>query len=96
MPADVEASENIRYLKELYPGIAQVFLGRTKEMKGGVFPPCSIILSLDGDLVKFCVSPKYGAHVAFGTIEDVTQILECLDAAIRANKVDWRPRKNAR
>lgn len=96
MPTDIEQSENIRYLKELYPGIAQVLMGRTKEMKGGVFPPSSIILSLDGDQLKFCVTPKYGAHVAFGTISDVTAVLESLDALIRANKVDWRPRKTAR
>lgn len=95
-PTDVEQSENIRYLKELYPGICQVLMGRTKEMRGGVFPASSIILSLDGDVLKFCVTPKYGAHVAFGTIQDVTDILTCLDVAIRTGKVDWRPRKTSR
>jgi len=81
-------------VKKQYPGIAQVLQGRTKEMKGGVFPPSTIMLSMDMGVLKFCCSPKYGAHVCFGTLDDPTDILGCLDKAIRAGKVDWRPRSN--
>jgi hypothetical protein len=96
IPSEESPDDPINKLASLYPGIAQVLKGRTKEQKGGVFPPSSIIISLDGGSIKFCVAPKYGAHVAFGTIDDVTKLLHSLDAAIQKNKVDWRPRKNAR
>jgi hypothetical protein len=96
VPSQESPDDPINKLAAIYPGIAQILRGRGKEEKGGALPPCTIMLSLDGGSVKFCVSPKYGAHVCFGTIDDVTKLLHCLDKAIISNKVDWRPRKNAR
>jgi len=96
LPSEESPDDPINKLASLYPGIAQVLKGRSKEENGGVLPPCTIMLSLDAGVIKFCVSPKFGAHVCFGTIDDATKLLHSLDKAIQANKVDWRPRKGQR
>jgi len=94
-PPSYDSELRDKFAKELgkvYPAIAQVLQGRTKEMKGGVFPPSTIMFSLDEGTLKVCVSPKYGAHVAFTTLDDPADLLGNLERQIKANKVDWRGR----
>ena len=90
------ASENIIALRENWPNLTDALLGcKDPDGKEGV-PPITLMLFLEGDTLKFCLSPKWGGKVAFGTIVDPSKGLQAVEDAIRAGEFEWKKRRQSR
>lgn len=80
-------------LREEYPELAQALRG-TKNVEGGcVLPPCTLMLFLDGDRVGFCLSPKAGTRVAFGSLPDASKGLAGVEAELAAGHFEWKNKR---
>jgi len=77
-------------LLEEVPLLAKCFVGVTGEDGKTQLPPCSLILFLDGDLLKFCLSPKIGTDVAFGCVQEPFYSLEGVERALEQDKFEWK------
>jgi len=80
-------------LAEEYPAIAWVLSGRPKDHPEGQEAPATIMVFFDSGKLKYCISPKIGLGVAFGTIDDPTQPMASIEASIREGKYEWKNRK---
>jgi len=80
-------------LREEYPELAQAMKG-TKNIEGQMLlPPCTLMLFLDGDRLGFCLSPKNGNRVAFGSVPDPAKGLGGVEAEIAAGHFEWKNKR---
>lgn len=90
-PDGVRQSPKIVELAAEYPEMTQVLLGvKRAENDGASIPTASIILFLEGDAMKFCLKPKYGGNVAFGTLQDPVKGFQELERALRDGDFEWK------
>lgn len=80
-------------LAEEFPAIAWMLAGRPKEHPEGFESPSSLIIFFDSGRLKYCISPKVGLGVAFGTISDPTSPLASIEASIIEGSYEWKNRK---
>lgn len=74
-----------------YPSCAAVLAGIwSDDGKECQVPPASIIVFAEGGKLKFCISPKVGNMVAFGTCEDSSKGLGAIEAAIEGCHFEWK------
>ena len=93
-PAGPDASQDrFKEFRDRWPVLAAVMLGRTKSHPAGAAPPASIILFVDSGSLKFCVSPKTGPGVAFGVVDDPTELVESIVDSIASGRLEWKDRK---
>lgn len=77
-----------------FPNLATVFSGVYEADTGNCkVPRASIILFWEGGKLKFCISPKVGSQVAFGTVEDETTGLAGVEAAVALGHFEWKKGK---
>lgn len=90
------ASNSPAYLAllEEVPLLAKCFIGQSSEDGKTTLPPCSLILFLERDLLKFCLSPKVGDEVAFGVVQEPLYSLEGVERALREDKFEWKKGHN--
>lgn len=80
-------------LAEEFPAIAWALAGRPKDHEAGEACPATIMLFFDGGKLKYCLSPKIGMGVAFGTVDDPSSPMASIEASIREGKYEWKNRK---
>lgn len=86
-------SQDFAGLVEEYPAVAWALAGRPPGHAEGAEYPATLMVFFDGGKLKYCLSPKIGQSVAFGTIEDPTQPMASIEASIREGKYEWKTRK---
>jgi len=92
-PASGEDTPFLAALREEYPELAQALRG-TKNVDGQcVLPPCTLMLFLDGERIGFCLSPKAGQRVAFGSLPDPSKGLAGVEAEIAAGHFEWKNKR---
>lgn len=76
---------------ESYPTLATVLCGEpaTEQCPKGV-PPGTVSIFADGGKLKFCISPKIGANIAFGCFADPVKGLDDLEVQLSQGRFEWR------
>lgn len=90
------SSPNIVALREDYPNLTEALLGAKGPDGKIAIWPSTLMLFLEGDVLKFCLSPKVGDKVAFGTILDPSKGLLGIEQALESGKFEWKKRKASR
>jgi hypothetical protein len=76
---------------ERFPMISQVFAGiYSDDGKVCQVPPASIVIFAEAGKLKFCLTPKHGNRVAFGTVEDPLAGLSGVEAALAGGSYEWK------
>lgn len=92
-PAAGDETPFLIALKEEYPELAAALKG-TKNVEGQiVLPPCTLMLFLDGDRLGFCLSPKAGSRVAFGSVPDPAKGLAGVESELAAGHFEWKNKR---
>lgn len=87
------SSPEVQAILAEWPNLGEALLGgRDPDGKEAV-PPITLMLFLEGDKLKFCLNPKWGAKVAFGTIPDASKGLEAVEAELAAGRFEWKKRR---
>lgn len=74
-----------------YPNLAVVLCGVPAEVGGAPsVPRASITLFEEGGKVKFVISPKQGAEVAFGTISEPEKGFAGLEWELAEGRYEWK------
>lgn len=84
-------------LREEFPELTNALLG-SKNVEGQcVLPPCTLMIFLNDGRLGFCLSPKSGSKVAFGTIPDPSKGLNCVESEIAQGHFEWKnsPKRRA-
>jgi hypothetical protein len=73
------------------PALASV-LGGVYSTDGSTceVPPASVILFAELGKLKFCIHPKRGTKVAFGTLSHPERGFQCLNDEIEAGNFEWK------
>jgi metal-dependent amidase/aminoacylase/carboxypeptidase family protein len=85
--------EDFTWLAESYPAIAWFLAGRPKDHPEGAECPGSLIIFLDSGKLKFCLSPKIGRDVAFGSVTDPTKPMDSIEASLVNGSIEWKKRR---
>ncbi len=86
--------ENFAFLAEDHPAIAWALAGRDKSHAEGFAYPATLMLFFDSGKLKFCVSPKFGTDVLFGTVEDPTQPMASIESSLQNGKFEWKTKRS--
>lgn len=86
-------SAEMAAFQQEFPNVYDLFCGRPFTADDPGRPPCTILLFPEGGKLKFCVKPKFGGLVAFGTISDPSKGLGGLDEAIAQGHLEWKQSK---
>lgn len=82
---------------DCFPLLAQFFGGiRDESGKSWKLWPCTVSLWFDSGNLKFCVSPKCGPKVCFGSVKRLGEGLDGLEAALANGDCEWKTRKASR
>lgn len=76
-----------------FPHVWDIFRGRPYSAEDPGRPPATILVFAEGGKLKFCIKPKQGGLVAFGTVEDASRGLHGVDKAIADGHVEWKKSK---
>lgn len=78
-------------MSDQWPALCAVLAGvRTADGLKWELSPCTISLFADCGKLKFCISPKEGLKVAFGTIDRVSDGLDGLEHALEQGHYEWK------
>lgn len=77
-----------------YPELQSVLCGEPARDGRPSAPPSTLMLFIEGERLKFCLSPREGDLVAFGGPLDVSKLAESLEHCIAAGDYDWKRRKS--
>lgn len=78
-------------MPDQWPALSAVLAGvRTADGLKWELSPCTVSLFADCGKLKFCLSPKEGLKVAFGTIERAGEGLDGLEQALQAGHYEWK------
>lgn len=74
-----------------FPELARLFSGRLNSENGRCeIPPATITLFFEGGRFKFCVHPRTGGKVAFGTVSEPLEGLVGIEKALAAGHFEWK------
>ncbi len=90
------SSPNIVQMRDEYPNLTQALIGARGPDNKLVIWPATLMLFLEGDQLKWCLSPKVGDKVAFGTVLDPSKGLTDVESALKLGKFEWKKRKASR
>jgi hypothetical protein len=79
-------------LREEYPSLVEAFTGIRDDAGNWEVWPCTVMMFLEGDVLKFCLNPKSGNRVAFGSVSDASKGFSGIDQALRDGNFEWKPR----
>ena len=86
-------NEDFANLAGEYPAIAWALAGRPKDHEAGQESPATLMIFFDSGKLKYCLSPKIGLGVAFGTIDDSSKVMASIERSITEGKYEWKNRK---
>lgn len=89
-------SQAVAELRDECPELASILGGSRNSMGGWEVPPCTVMLFVEGDRLKFCLSPQTGNRVAFGVLKDPTKGLLSLEEELVKGAYEWKARKGGR
>jgi len=95
--ASEDDSPAIQLLRAEFPELTAALLG-SKTIEGTcLLPPCTLMLFVNDGRFGFCLSPKTGTKVAFGTIPDPSKGLSCVESEIAQGNYEWKnsPKRRA-
>jgi len=80
-------------LREEAPELASVLGGTRKPDGNWEVPPMTVMVFVEGDRLKFCLSSQTHARVAFGCVADPAKIVSSIEDALVKGAFEWKPRK---
>lgn len=92
-PKEESHSEDFQSLAEEYPAIAAFLAGRPAGHPDGAECKGTLQIFLDGGRLKFCLSPKIGRDVAFGTVPAPNTPMASIEAQIVKQAFEWKTRR---
>jgi hypothetical protein len=90
--AKTQDGPQVMSLRDEFPAIVEAMKGVTDATGAYVVWPCTVMLFLEGDTLKFCLNPKSGNRVAFGTVSDAGKGLHGVEQAIVDGNFEWKAR----
>ncbi len=84
-------------MREEFPELTKAMLG-TKTVEGTcLMPPCTLMVFLNDGRLGWCLSPKTGSKVCFGTVPDPSKGMSCIEAEIVKGNFEWKnsPKRRA-
>jgi len=76
-----------------YPELGSLFAGRLNPENGRIeIPAATLTLFFEGSRLKFCVHPRTGNKIAFGTVGDAVDGLVGIEAALKQGHFEWKAR----
>lgn len=80
-------------LREQWPALAAVMEGiYSPDGKQCELPPCTVQLFCELGKLKFCLSPKTGNRIAFGSVSDPSKGMDGLERALQDGHFEWKNR----
>jgi hypothetical protein len=80
--------------REEYPALATIFAGITGEDgKTCSVPAATVNLWFEAGTCKFCIMPRFGNRIAFGTIASPEKGFAALEEAIQRGHYEWKVSK---
>lgn len=80
-----------------FPALSEVLGGIVEEGTGKLsIPAATLNLFWEGGELKFCIIPRFGNRVAFGSVPEPHKGIESLEREIAAGRVGWKISKNKR
>lgn len=79
--------------RERWPTIYEALFGAPDDDGKERMPPITIQLYAADGKLKYVLSPKSGAKIAFGTCESCADGFDDLEKALVAKHHEWKPRK---
>lgn len=76
---------------QAFPVLGQLFGGFTDPDTNQKMPSCSLSIFCEGGRLKWCLIPKDGPKVCFGTLHDWDNPWESLQAALSKGECEWKP-----
>jgi hypothetical protein len=86
-------NEDFASLAGEFPAIAWALAGRPKDHPEGQEYPATLMIFFDSGRLKYCLAPKIGLGVAFGTIKDPSKLLDSIEASLRQGDYEWKTRR---
>jgi hypothetical protein len=90
--AKTQDGPQVMALRDEFPAIVEAMKGVCDEGGQQVVWPCTVMLFLEGDTLKFCLNPKSGSRVAFGSVLDASKGLHGVEQAISDGNFEWKAR----
>lgn len=90
--ARTEDGPQVCALRDEFPHLVEAMKGVMNAEGAYEVWPCTVFLFLEGDTLKFCLNPKSGSRVAFGSVSDASKGLHGVDEAIRDGNFEWKAR----
>jgi hypothetical protein len=74
-----------------FPMVSNVFAGEyDADGKTCIVPSASIVLFAEAGKLKFCITPRVGNRVAFGTCDDPVKGLASVEQALARGNYEWK------
>jgi len=90
--AQTKDGPQVAALRDEYPAMVEAMRGVPSEVPGETVWPCTVMLFLEGDTLKFCLNPKSGNRVAFGSVADASKGLSGVEQALVNGDFEWKAR----
>jgi len=76
-----------------FPNLAELFCGlfRESDSKWEVYP-CTLTIFVENRRLKFCVHPRVGPQVAFGSCQDGVGGFSEIEQALELGHFEWKRR----
>lgn len=80
--------------REEFPALGTVFSGIVSE-DGKTYSVYAATLNLwfEAGVLKFCIMPRFGSRIAFGTVGEPEKGFAGLEAALQAGHFEWKQGK---
>lgn len=86
----------VQALRDEYPLVVEAMRGVVGDETTPTLWPCTVMLFLEGDQLKFCLNPKSGNRVAFGSVADASKGLLGVEQALFDGHFEWKARGRSR
>jgi len=82
-------------LRDKCPDVRDLLLGIYEDDGTEIVKRASIGIWLDGKTLKYVITPKGHGEKGWGSIRDVSNLLESIQLDIAEDKVDWKEGRNS-
>jgi len=90
--SNVRSAPALLGLRDEYPTLADALLGSAGTDGGPAVPACTLMVFVEADKVKFCLNPKYGDRIAFGTLTEPEKGLAGIEWEMAEGRFEWKKR----
>lgn len=76
-----------------FPNLCELFQGSfSEEERVWKIYPCTLTIFVEGGRLKFCVHPRHGTQVAFGSCQDGTGGFSEIEQSLDLGHFEWKNR----